>query len=117
MLLAFMIAAPFFILPALLPAIVTARVSSWLIVPLMAPIGAIGPFAIGVAARALSRDRIARAYVWEGRCGACAFDLAGLEAAEDGCTVCPECGAAWVVRPSVQPTMRTPHQEHEPSQE
>jgi hypothetical protein len=29
------------------------------------------------------------------RCPACDYDLAGLEAADDGCTACPECGSAW----------------------
>jgi hypothetical protein len=28
-------------------------------------------------------------------CPSCGYDLAGLEAGADGCTVCPECGAAW----------------------
>ena len=26
---------------------------------------------------------------------ACGHDLKGTPVAEDGCTVCPECGAAW----------------------
>ncbi|MEM1165049.1 MAG: hypothetical protein AAGI30_02025 [Planctomycetota bacterium] len=30
-------------------------------------------------------------------CIACRFDLRGLEPEDDGCTVCPECGAAWRV--------------------
>ncbi len=33
--------------------------------------------------------------VANGRCGSCGYDLAKLPVAEDGCTVCPECGAAW----------------------
>ncbi len=28
-------------------------------------------------------------------CVACIFDMSGLAAEHDGCTVCPECGAAW----------------------
>ena len=28
-------------------------------------------------------------------CGGCTFSLAGLNPEPDGCTVCPECGAAW----------------------
>lgn len=28
-------------------------------------------------------------------CLACMYDLAGVPTADDGCTVCPECGAAW----------------------
>jgi hypothetical protein len=31
----------------------------------------------------------------QGRCKACAFSLAGLNPEPDGCTLCPECGAAW----------------------
>ena len=30
-----------------------------------------------------------------GRCRACDYDLARLEPEADGCTVCPECSAAW----------------------
>jgi len=29
------------------------------------------------------------------RCPACGYDLHGLAKAADGCTVCPECAAAW----------------------
>jgi hypothetical protein len=29
------------------------------------------------------------------RCPACAFSLQAAHAGKDGCTVCPECGAAW----------------------
>jgi hypothetical protein len=30
-----------------------------------------------------------------GLCAACGYDLIGQEPEEDGCRVCPECGAAW----------------------
>lgn len=30
-----------------------------------------------------------------GRCGACGYPVRDLPKAADGCTVCPECGAAW----------------------
>jgi len=30
-----------------------------------------------------------------GFCGGCGYDLRSLVAMEDGCVVCPECGAAW----------------------
>ena len=36
-------------------------------------------------------DMIAR----EGRCFSCGYPFAGLEPEADGCTRCPECGAAW----------------------
>jgi hypothetical protein len=35
----------------------------------------------------------------ECRCASCAYDLRGLAAAPDGCTVCPECDAAWSLDP------------------
>lgn len=31
------------------------------------------------------------------RCPSCAYDLSALAAQQDGCIVCPECGAAWRV--------------------
>ncbi len=30
-----------------------------------------------------------------GECGACAYPISTLPPEADGCTVCPECGAAW----------------------
>ena len=33
--------------------------------------------------------------VANGRCGSCGYDLAMLPDEDDGCTVCPECSAAW----------------------
>lgn len=35
-----------------------------------------------------------------GRCGACAHPIASLSSQTDGCTVCPECGAAWRLKPA-----------------
>jgi len=36
-------------------------------------------------------------------CVACAYHLIGVPAEPDGCTVCPECGAAWNLTPQSQP--------------
>jgi hypothetical protein len=38
-----------------------------------------------------------RAVAMVGTCPACMYDLSGSVAESDGCTVCPECGAAWRV--------------------
>ena len=35
------------------------------------------------------------AYLLAPVCYVCNYDLANLNACDDGCTVCPECGAAW----------------------
>jgi len=40
----------------------------------------------GVARRVMLRH---------GRCAGCGYVLTGTPRGEDGCTVCPECGAAW----------------------
>lgn len=37
----------------------------------------------------------ARTILRAGKCAACKYPVSNLEAASDGCTVCPECGAAW----------------------
>jgi len=37
-------------------------------------------------------DRLGRS---RGQCLACGYSIAGLEPQDDGCRVCPECGAAW----------------------
>ncbi len=41
-------------------------------------------------ARKLSKWRLGR-----GACAACGYALEGVLAEQDGCAVCPECGAAW----------------------
>lgn len=46
--------------------------------------------------RLWSRDWKAR-YKAAGHCPACQYDLRGLEAEADGCTICPECGGAWAM--------------------
>lgn len=38
---------------------------------------------------------IVRAFLARSLCPACGYSLAGSEPADDGCTVCPECGTAW----------------------
>jgi hypothetical protein len=41
------------------------------------------------------RDRIARELTGVRECLACTYSIEGLPEDTDGCTVCPECGAAW----------------------
>ncbi len=36
-----------------------------------------------------------RAMTRAGLCPSCAYNMDGVEPESDGCTVCPECGAAW----------------------
>ena len=36
-------------------------------------------------------------------CPACGYDMTGLEPAPDGCTACPECGAAWNLSGALKP--------------
>lgn len=45
-------------------------------------------------AHALMSDRLVKQH-----CGACDFDLSGQTSNPDGCTLCPECGAAWKLPP------------------
>jgi predicted RNA-binding Zn-ribbon protein involved in translation (DUF1610 family) len=37
-------------------------------------------------------------YISLGRCASCGYDLSHHHPESDGCTVCPECGAAWRLR-------------------
>jgi hypothetical protein len=50
--------------------------------------------------RAMARHVKKTREAWKGvgRCAACKYDMRGLEPAEDDCTPCPECGAAWDMR-------------------
>jgi hypothetical protein len=43
------------------------------------------------------RRRVRAAILAEHRCPSCSYPLGELAAEGDGCTVCPECGAAWRV--------------------
>jgi len=45
------------------------------------------------------RHRMAAQLAWFSECLVCAYPLAELEPEPDGCTVCPECGAAWRISP------------------
>ncbi len=40
-------------------------------------------------------DALKRSNIRAGHCPACAYSIASVEPASDGCTVCPECGSAW----------------------
>ena len=42
-----------------------------------------------------AKARSMAALTEEDRCPICGFALNGLTPGDDGCTVCPECGAAW----------------------
>lgn len=48
------------------------------------------------------RERILNAAAEAGLCAVCGYPLHGLPADDDGCTVCPECGAAWNVASGAQ---------------
>lgn len=47
--------------------------------------------------RGASSAQIADAMLAEGRCPACAYSIRTINRADDGCVVCPECGAAWTL--------------------
>ncbi len=53
-------------------------------------------------------NQLARTAVAEGVCGSCAFPLGGVPLAEDGCYVCPECGASWLADRIVEPFWENP---------
>lgn len=50
-------------------------------------------------------DEILRVFNEFRRCASCAYSLKELAPEQDGCTVCPECGAAWRLRP-IEPAMK-----------
>ncbi|MFK7884469.1 MAG: hypothetical protein AB8F26_09850 [Phycisphaerales bacterium] len=53
-------------------------------------------------------NQLARTAVAEGVCGSCAFPLEQVPIEDDGCVICPECGAAWNHERIVQPFWESP---------
>lgn len=72
-----------------------------------------GLVGLSLLGRVLARRRltgaIAGTAVAEGYCGACGYDLESVPQADDGCLVCPECGAAWLAQ-----RVTVPHWRHGP---
>lgn len=59
------------------------------------------PFALWLSG---ALDRGAATLCVRGRiCPSCGYALENLDPAPDGCTVCPECGAAWRLTPPITP--------------
>jgi len=99
------IALPVFFAPALLISPASRAIlgtppsfEAWrigLVIVAGAAMGGAGPLAMILVSRRLLASEIARFVVGAGACASCDYPLAGVPEAEDGCTVCPECGAAW----------------------
>lgn len=51
--------------------------------------------ALGLAVIVMDRAEQVRPSLRALRCPSCRYSLRGLTPEADGCTVCPECGAAW----------------------
>ncbi len=60
---------------------------------------ALFPIAWMLAARFAGGPEIVWSFLAERRCPCCAYDLSVAPADPDGCTTCPECGAAWKISP------------------
>jgi hypothetical protein len=68
---------------------------AWLLAALLAAVAML--IVLVLAVRRLDRiDRI-QSMPAAGLCPACGYGIRGVRQADDGCTVCPECGAAWRV--------------------
>ncbi len=93
-----LVAMPLFLLPAVLILLLTRYAGGraiWWAIPGGVVLGTFGPLAMMLTLRSLMLPRIVRAYVRAGFCGACGFPLEGQPREDDGCVICPECGAAW----------------------
>lgn len=87
---------PFVLVLGVVPAIVSGSSWPWWARALVMVPGALLPVVFGaVLARRISTERIAEAYLRAGLCASCGYELGTVEPEEDGCRVCPECGAAW----------------------
>jgi hypothetical protein len=93
------LALPLMLMGALAPAYMAFSLKwpLWLMLLAAIPLGAIPALVTIFVARRTSGRRIAQVYAHAGYCGSCAHDLRASPTEADGCTVCPECGAAWRV--------------------
>jgi len=70
-------------------------ISVWWMAGTVLALGVVEWFILLGVARRLQARREALVHVAAGLCGSCGQALKGLLPESDGCTVCPECGAAW----------------------
>ncbi len=93
------LAIPLLLVGALAPASMAFSLKwpLWLMLLAAIPLSVIPALVTLFVARRAAGQRIARVYAHAGYCGSCAHDLHAIHAEADGCTVCPECGAAWRV--------------------
>lgn len=71
-------------------------VSALAMMTLIASTGLLAPqLGIWMWSWRFGRAAMARALLKRGFCAACRYEIGTLSAHSDGCTVCPECGAAW----------------------
>jgi len=56
------------------------------------------------------KNRVRRICFESGVCPGCGYIIRGLPRADDGCTVCPECGAAWWLPQNEPDAEPEPHQ-------
>ena len=90
---------PLFALAVLAPSMMSfkMRLPLWAMMLGAVPLGMI-PVVVSVfVIRRAGAERIARVHARAGLCGSCGYELRGVVAEGDGCTVCPECGGAWKV--------------------
>ncbi|MBY0112662.1 MAG: hypothetical protein K2Y21_07565 [Phycisphaerales bacterium] len=87
----------------------STKISPIVFVGLMAPlvVGVVQTFVIYKAARWLWAPIEAREMLRKCLCPHCRFSLVGISPDPDGCTVCPECGAAWRLTVTNDVTTRT----------
>ena len=71
------------------PTSVMMMLGGWLVLTMVGLWWSVGPGA------GVTQNRLIKEVRQVGLCPCCGYELRDLEAAGDGCTVCPECGAGW----------------------
>lgn len=92
-----LIALPVLLAGSLLPPYIAFHLSMpwWARILVAIPGGVLPALATIFIIRRLAGQAMARDWARAGYCPSCGQDLTGTPADGDGCTVCPECGAAW----------------------
>lgn len=85
------------LVPLAVGPVVLWNAPTWWPITCLLTVSTIGGVWFDRRTRRRNARRVAGLHIDEGRCASCTYPLQCVPPASDGCTVCPECGAAWKI--------------------